>query len=169
MAVARAGEQLVLHAARTGRFASALRDGPVCVNVTLLDGVVLSRSAFHHSLNYRSVTVFGRAREVTDPGEQTALAEALVEQVMPGRSREVRAPDAIEWKATAVFVLALEECSAKARVGGPKEDEADLGLPVWAGHIPLRMVAGEPVPHESAVESAVPESVRGWRPSRGRK
>jgi nitroimidazol reductase NimA-like FMN-containing flavoprotein (pyridoxamine 5'-phosphate oxidase superfamily) len=151
---ARAGENLYLHGSTGSRL--GLRPGmPVCVTVTLLDGLVLARSAFHHSMNYRSVTVLGRTRPVTDPGEKEAALRAFVEHVVPGRSDEVRGGDGRELAATAVLAVPLEEVSAKVRTGPPKDDEEDYALPVWAGVLPLALVPGDPVP-DDRLDPAVP-------------
>jgi nitroimidazol reductase NimA-like FMN-containing flavoprotein (pyridoxamine 5'-phosphate oxidase superfamily) len=151
---ARAGENLYLHGSTGSRL--GLRPGmPVCVTVTLLDGLVLARSAFHHSMNYRSVTVLGRTRPVTDPGEKEAALRAFVEHVVPGRSDEVRGGDGRELAATAVLAVPLEEVSAKVRTGPPKDDEEDHALPVWAGVLPLALVPGDPVP-DDRLDPAVP-------------
>jgi len=118
----------------------------LCLAVTLLDGLVLARSAFHHSMNYRSAVVYGRARAVTDAGEKRRALDAIVDHVAPGRSREARPPTDAELRSTLVLALPLDEVSAKVRTGGPLDDEADLSRPVWAGVIPMRLVAGDPVP-----------------------
>jgi hypothetical protein len=114
----------------------------VCLTVTLLDGLVLARSAFHHSMNYRSVVVFGRATLVDDPAEKLATLRALSEHMIPGRWDDVREPNEQEMKQTTVLSLPLTEASAKVRTGPPLDDVEDYDLPVWAGVIPLRMVAG---------------------------
>jgi uncharacterized protein len=118
---------------------------PACLTVTLLDGLVLARSAFHHSMNYRSVVVLGTAQAVADPGEKRAALDAIVEHVAPGRLAEVRAPNENELRATLVLRLPVSEASAKIRSGPPKDDEEDYALPCWAGVLPLRLVPGEPV------------------------
>ena len=151
---ARAGETLYLHGSTGSR--PGLRPAmPVCVTVTLLDGLVLARSAFHHSMNYRSVTVLGRTRLVGDPGEKEAALRAFVEHVVPGRSDEVRGGDRRELAATAVLAVPIEEASAKVRTGPPKDDEEDYALPVWAGVLPLALVPGDPVP-DARLDPAVP-------------
>jgi nitroimidazol reductase NimA-like FMN-containing flavoprotein (pyridoxamine 5'-phosphate oxidase superfamily) len=159
---ARAGESLYLHGSTGSRL--GLRPGmPVCVTVTLLDGLVLARSAFHHSMNYRSVTVLGRTRPVTDPGEKEAALRAFVEHVVPGRSDEVRGGDGRELAATAVLAVPLEEVSAKVRTGPPKDDEEDHALPVWAGVLPLALVPGDPVPDDRLDPAVpVPPHVAAW-------
>jgi uncharacterized protein len=143
---ARVGDHLYVHGSAAGRTMRALATGaPVCVTVTLLDGLVLARSAFHHSMNYRSVVVLGRAVEVTDTQERLAAFEAIVEHALPGRWAEVRWPTAQELRATTVLRLPLDEASAKVRRGGPIDDEEDLALDCWAGVIPLRLTAEEPL------------------------
>jgi nitroimidazol reductase NimA-like FMN-containing flavoprotein (pyridoxamine 5'-phosphate oxidase superfamily) len=146
-AYARVGDVLYLHGARASRMLKALgAGGEVCVTVTLVDGLVLARSAFHHSINYRSVVVFGRAREVSDETEKRAAMHAFTEHVAPGRWAEVREPNESELGATTVVALPLAEASAKVRVGPPIDDEEDYARAVWAGVLPLKIVAGEPVP-----------------------
>lgn len=120
----------------------------LCFSVTLLDGLVLARSAFHHSVNYRSVVVFGKAKLVEDEQEKTEALKALTEHVVPGRWETVRPPNATELKQTMVLSIPLEEASAKIRAGGPIDDEEDSKLEVWAGVLPLKVAAGEPVPDE---------------------
>ena len=142
----RAGETLYLHGSTASRMLRNLADGVrVCVTVTLLDGLVLARFAYHHSMNYRSVVVLGAAEEVTDEGERLAAMRALVERVAPGRWAEIRPPNPQELKATTILRLALAECSAKIRTGPPIDDEEDLALPCWAGVIPLALTPGPPV------------------------
>jgi nitroimidazol reductase NimA-like FMN-containing flavoprotein (pyridoxamine 5'-phosphate oxidase superfamily) len=118
------------------------------VTVTLLDGLVLARSAFHHSMNYRSVMVLGTAVEVTDPAQKDAALTAIVEHVMRGRAAAVRPPTPLELKATSVLALPIEEASAKVRTGPPIDDEEDYALPIWAGVLPMSLVPGIPVPDE---------------------
>jgi nitroimidazol reductase NimA-like FMN-containing flavoprotein (pyridoxamine 5'-phosphate oxidase superfamily) len=160
---ARAGETLYLHGSSGSRL--GLRPGlPVCVTVTLLDGLVLARSAFHHSMNYRSVTVLGRTRPVTDPGEKDAALRALVEHIVPGRSGAVRAGNRRELAATVVLALPLEEVSAKLRAGPPVDEDEDYALPVWAGVLPLALVPGAPEPDPRLdPEVPTPAHVAGWR------
>lgn len=147
MAFARAGDRLILHAASSSRFCGLLASGAcLCVTATLLDGVVLARSAMHHSLNYRSVVVLGAAEELTEPEAKLAALARLVEHVVAGRSTACRPPNALELKATRVFALPLEEASIKRRSGGPLDDAEDLALPFWAGVIPLEQRGGAPVP-----------------------
>jgi nitroimidazol reductase NimA-like FMN-containing flavoprotein (pyridoxamine 5'-phosphate oxidase superfamily) len=159
----RVGETLYLHGSSGSRL--GLRPGlDVCVTVTLLDGIVLARSVFHHSFQYRSVMVLGRTRLVTDPAEKDAALGALVEHFMPGRSADARPGSRRELAATAVLAVPLEEVSAKVRTGDPKDEEDDYGLPVWAGILPLTLTPGEPVP-DSRLDPmiAVPPYVKEWR------
>jgi nitroimidazol reductase NimA-like FMN-containing flavoprotein (pyridoxamine 5'-phosphate oxidase superfamily) len=143
---ARAGDCLYIHGSQASRMLRALGEGiDVCVTVTLLDGLVLARSAFHHSMNYRSVVVFGKASVVEDKEEKLEALRALTEHIVPGRWAEVRWPSGSEMKATTVLSLPLAEASAKVRTGPPIDDEEDYEIPVWAGVIPLRVKAGEAI------------------------
>ena len=159
---ARIGETLYLHGSTGSRL--GLRPAmDVCVTVTLLDGIVLARSAFHHSMNYRSVMAIGRTKAITDPDEKEAALRALVEHIVPGRSDAVRGGDRRELAATAVLALPLAEVSAKVRTGPPIDDEPDYDLPIWAGVLPLRQVAEAPVPDDRLDPAlAVPAHVAGW-------
>ena len=145
---ARLGEELYVHGSAASRTLRALGGTlPVCITVTLLDGMVFARSMFEMSANYRSVVVMGEARAVTDPEEKLRALEAFSEQVLPGRWAQARTPTRKEVKATAVLALSLAEASAKVSGGGPDDGESeDAALDVWAGHVPIRLVAGEPVP-----------------------
>ena len=145
---ARVDDQLYIHGSAASRMLRAVRtEGvPACVTITLLDGLVLARSGFHHSMNYRSVTVLGQAVQVTDDDEKMAALEAVTEHVMKGRWADSRWPNKPEMKQTMVLRLPIDEASAKMRSGMPKDDEEDMGLPHWAGVVPLRMVAGTPMP-----------------------
>ncbi len=147
---ARIGEDVYVHGSSASRTLRALGGAlPACLTVTLLDGIVLARSVFEMSANYRSVVILGEATAVTAPDEKLAALEAFSEQVLPGRWAEARGPTRQELKATAVLKLPLTEASAKISAGGPDDGESeDAALPVWAGHVPLRLVAGEPVPCE---------------------
>jgi nitroimidazol reductase NimA-like FMN-containing flavoprotein (pyridoxamine 5'-phosphate oxidase superfamily) len=143
---ARCGERLYIHGSVASRMLRTLKGGmPLCVTATLLDGLVLARSAFHHSMNYRSVVVLGVAVEVSDPDEKREALNAIVEHVVPGRSTEARPPTPPELAATTVLRIALDEVSAKVRSGPPLDDEEDYGWPCWAGEIPLRLTALAPV------------------------
>jgi nitroimidazol reductase NimA-like FMN-containing flavoprotein (pyridoxamine 5'-phosphate oxidase superfamily) len=165
----RVGEVLYLHGSTGARaMRESLADGlDVCVTVTHLDGLVLARSAFHHSANYRCVVVHGRARLVTDPTEKDEALRHLVDAIVPGRSDHVRGPSRRELAATAVLRLDLDEVSYKSRAGAPGDDEEDLDLPWWAGVLPLRQsVPQTPVPApDLAPGIEVPAHVTGW--SRG--
>jgi nitroimidazol reductase NimA-like FMN-containing flavoprotein (pyridoxamine 5'-phosphate oxidase superfamily) len=144
---ARVGGEVYLHGSAASRMVRALGDGiAMCLTVTLLDGVVLARSAFHHSVNYRSVVLLGTARPVLDSEEKACALRAIVDHVLADRWQAARVPNEQELKATTVLALALSEASAKVRTGGPIDDEADYSLPVWAGHLPLTLVPGVPVP-----------------------
>ena len=143
---ARVDDKLYIHGSQASRMLRTLASGlDACVTVTLLDGLVLARSAFHHSMNYRSVVVFGTAKLVEDPEEKMSALVALSEHIIRGRWNDVREPTELEMKATTVLSLSLEEVSAKIRTGPPLDDEEDYGLPMWAGVVPLKLVAGEPV------------------------
>jgi len=163
-AYGRAGDELYLHGARASRMLKALAEGSdVCVTVTLVDGLVLARSAFHHSINYRSVVVFGRARVVETDEEKTRALQSFTEHVMPGRWEEVRWPTPEELAATLVLALPLSEASAKIRTGPPIDDEEDYALPVWAGVLPLRTSEGEPEPDPRLpAETPLPEYIAGF-------
>lgn len=150
---ARLGETLYLHGSTGGgpllaaKAATAAGTGlPVCVTVTLVDGLVLARAAMHHSVNFRSVVVLGDARVVEDPAEKLRALRCLLDHIRPGRADDCRAPDARELAATGVLALDLVEVSAKLRTGGPVDDPEDAALPHWAGVVPLGLTAGTPVP-----------------------
>jgi nitroimidazol reductase NimA-like FMN-containing flavoprotein (pyridoxamine 5'-phosphate oxidase superfamily) len=144
---ARVGDTVYFHGSAAGRAIRTLSAGaPACLTVTLLDGLVLARSAFHHSVNYRSVLVLGNARPVEGPAERLAALQAFTERLIPGRWAEVRPPNAKELKATRVLAMTLAECSAKIRTGPPLDEEQDYALGAWAGVIPLRTIAGAPTP-----------------------
>ena len=143
---ARVGDRLLIHGSQASRMLRTLEQGiDVCVTVTLLDGLVLARSAFNHSMNYRSVVVFGNARAVDDPEAKVEALRALSEHIIPGRWDDVRQPNERELQLTAVLSMSLAEASAKVRTGPPLDDEEDYELSVWAGLIPLRLVAGTPI------------------------
>jgi nitroimidazol reductase NimA-like FMN-containing flavoprotein (pyridoxamine 5'-phosphate oxidase superfamily) len=146
MAYGREGRTIYLHGATSSRLINHLRKGvPACITVTHLDGVVLARSAFHHSMNYRSVVVFGKAFEVSDEKKGQAL-EVISEQVLKGRWHTARKPNAKELKATSVVELTIEDASAKIRTGQPIDDKEDYQLPIWAGVIPMEQVYRDPIP-----------------------
>jgi nitroimidazol reductase NimA-like FMN-containing flavoprotein (pyridoxamine 5'-phosphate oxidase superfamily) len=168
----RSGDVLYLHGssgARLARLATASGGTPVSVTVTLVDGLVLARSEFHHSMNYRSVSVRGRAVLVTDPDERRRALAVVVEHVAAGRSGHARPPTAKELAATAVLRLPLTECVLKSRSGPPIDEDEDLGLPYWAGVLPVRSAFGppEPAPELAAAPggngTSVPEHVAAYR------
>lgn len=156
---ARVDNTLYIHGSAASRMLRALATGiDVCVTVTLIDGLVLARSAFHHSVNYRSVVVLGQARLVESNEEKMTALEAFTEQVVRGRWAEIRWPNEQELKATSVLALPLEEVSAKVRTGPPLDDEEDMNYPVWAGVLPLHLAASAPITApDLRVEIAPPE------------
>lgn len=162
---ARDGEVVYCHGSLGSRTMRALASGvPACLTVSLIDGLVLARSAMHHSANYRSVMLLGRARAIEDEGEKSRALEAVVEHIVPGRWRDVRPPSVKELAATAVLAIPIEEASAKVRTGGPLDDEEDYALEVWAGVIPLAASAGEPRPDERLLAGVTPPPyVRAYR------
>lgn len=168
---ARVEDTLYLHGSTGARGLRAAADGgvDVCVTATLTDGLVLARSAFHHSINYRTVVAHGTAVLVTETVEKTAALAALVEAVAPGRVEATRGPTAKELAATAVLRLQLVEVSLKVRTGGPDDDADDQDLPYWAGVLPLSTSPGRPEPAPDLSASIeVPDHVRGWARPTGR-
>jgi nitroimidazol reductase NimA-like FMN-containing flavoprotein (pyridoxamine 5'-phosphate oxidase superfamily) len=160
---ARVGDEVYVHGSAASRMLRGLRVGlDACLTVTLVDGLVLARSIFHHSVNYRSVVVLGRAVEVTDPDEKVRALEAFTARILPGRWADVRPPSRQELKATSILKLPLDEASAKIRTGPPKDEEADYALPVWAGVIPVALTAGEPVPDDGLAPGLEPPR---WSPA----
>ena len=161
----RIGDTLYLHGSSANRALRALRDGArACVTATLVDGLVLGRSAFHQSINFRCVILYGPAREVEDPREKRDALRAIVEHAIPGRWADTREPNAQEMLRTLVLAIPIEEASAKVRTGPPVDEEEDYALPCWAGVIPLRTQAGPPVADPRlAPENAVPEYARAYR------
>ncbi len=153
---ARRGCELIVHGSSASRMMRSLAgEIEVCVTVTLVDGLVLARSAFHHSMNYRSVVAFGTAKVIDDEAEKTEALRALTEHIVPGRWREIRPPTPKELKATTVLVLPLTDASAKIRTGDPVDDDEDYGLNVWAGVLPLAMRTSAPV-SDSKLNAAIP-------------
>lgn len=132
----------------------AATEAKVCISATLIDGLVLARSGFHHSVNYRSAVIFSRAENVTVRNELYLALETFTNKIQPGRWNDVRKPDEGEWKATMVLKFAIDEASAKVRAGDPKDDEADYNLPVWAGVVPLRLERQDPVA-DSRLENGI--------------
>jgi nitroimidazol reductase NimA-like FMN-containing flavoprotein (pyridoxamine 5'-phosphate oxidase superfamily) len=146
MAFGRVDDYVYLHGAAGNALLRAIAHGnDLCVAVTLTDGLVLARSAFHHSMNYRSVVIFGTGVQVDDVDEKRRAVDAIVDHVIAGRSADARPPTDAELRATLVVRIAISEASAKVRTGGPIDDAEDLALPIWGGHIPLRMVADSPI------------------------
>lgn len=147
MTYARIGDELFLHGAVASRWLSSFEDGrPVCVSVTILDGLVLAKSAFSHSMNYRSVVAFGEARVVSDPQKKSAVFKALLDHLVPGRWKDTRQPDNKETQATVVLSVPIEEASVKIRSGPPKDAAKDLDLPYWSGVIPLGLASSPAIP-----------------------
>jgi len=162
---ARIEDRLYIHGSVGGRMLKTLRQGiPVCVTVTLLDGLVLARSAFHHSMNYRSVLILGKAREVREEAEKRQAFSALVEHILAGRSEHTRGATDLELKATSVLCLPIEEASAKVRTGPPVDDEEDYALPHWAGVIPMVMQS-QPAQADPRLSAGIvmPASVERYR------
>ena len=161
---ARVDDRLYMHGAVANRMLKTLRTGvQACVTVTIVDGLVLARSAFHHSMNYRSVMIFGTATETTDLDEKRKAFEAIVEHVCAGRAKEVRAPDDNETKATLVMSLPIVEASAKVRTGSPVDAERDYSLPCWAGVLPLKVQPQAPIPDARlAKDTPVPTNIGSY-------
>ena len=161
---ARVGDVIYLHGSSASRMLRMIRRGQqVSLTTTLVDGIVLAKSQFHHSLNYRSAVVFGTAREVTDPDEKKLALKAIVEHLVAGRWEDSRPANELELKGTAVVAVDIEQASAKQRTGPPGDDDADLDLPHWTGVIPIGLAKGDLEPVD---ETPVPEHVRNWQPGR---
>jgi len=159
---ARSDAELYLHGSPLSRLLGGLAKAvPVCVTVTLLDGLVLARSAFHHSLNYRSVVVLGEGRAVRDRDEKRRALRTIVEHAVPGRSDDVRGPSEQELDATEVVAVAIREASAKIRTGPPLDSAEDRAIPAWAGQVPLSLSPGEPVPDDQCT-TALPSYLRSY-------
>jgi uncharacterized protein len=157
----RDGDKLYLHGSAASRMLRSLETGiPACVTVTHVDGLVLARSAFHHSMNYRSVVAFGTARKIEDPERKTHALQVVSDHLLAGRWDEVRRPTEKELKATAVLEFSIDEASAKVRTGPPMDDEEDYSLPVWAGVVPMALEVRMPLPDARLPEQIeVPEYV----------
>jgi nitroimidazol reductase NimA-like FMN-containing flavoprotein (pyridoxamine 5'-phosphate oxidase superfamily) len=163
MAYGRDADRLFLHGSVANRMLRALDEGvPVCITFTLLDGLVVSRSHFHHSMNYRSVVVVGTARPVRDPELAEQALRCIVDHVVPGRSVEARPPTGLELRQTLVLEVPIEQASAKVRTGGPAEETDDLALDVWGGVLPVTTTFGAPEPDGEGVDVPVPASVRAY-------
>jgi uncharacterized protein len=161
---ARVEDNLIVHGSQASRMLRALGQGiDVCVTVTLIDGLVLARSAFHHSMNYRSVMILGRAKVIDDRAEKLQALFALSEHMIPGRWQDVREPSEEELRQTTVLSLPIEEGSAKIRTGPPLDDEEDYELPMWAGVIPLKLAAAQPVADPRLpAQTPIPEYARRY-------
>jgi nitroimidazol reductase NimA-like FMN-containing flavoprotein (pyridoxamine 5'-phosphate oxidase superfamily) len=168
MTYARLGDDLVLHGAVASRWLSSFKEGlPVSVCVTLLDGLVMAQSAFSHSMNYRSVVVFGVATLVNDKAQKQAAFKALLDHLVPGRWEDSRQPDSKETDATTVLTLPVSEASVKVRSGPPKDAAKDLQLPYWTGVIPLQLKAGEAIPDPVMTgEREIPGYISNYDPGR---
>lgn len=164
-AYARVDDLVYLHGAPANHALRTIGDGAaVSLAVTLVDGLVLARSGFHHSINYRSVVLYGHAHEVRDEDEKRRALDAVVEHIVPGRTADARGPNASELRATRVVRVTVDEVSAKVRAGGPIDDPEDVEAGgVWAGHIPLTMVAGSPVPDGEDHAMPIPEYASDYR------
>jgi uncharacterized protein len=161
----RNGGTLYLHGSAASRMLKQLDTGiAACVNVAIVDGLVLARSGFHSSINYRSVAAFGTAKKIADSAAKTAALRTISEHVLASRWNEIRPPTETELKATAVLEFSIEEASAKIRTGSPLDDEEDYALPVWAGVLPLRVTAAEPIADSRLANgTAIPEYIRQYR------
>ena len=165
---ARQGERLLLHGSPASRLLRTARDGvDLCATITLSDALVLARSGFHHSMNYRSVVVLGRATEVIDHDEKVEALDRFVEHAVPGRTARIRAATTQEVKGTLVLSVPLDDCSMKVRSGPPIDDETDMDSDTWAGLIPLYQGVGIAIPDEATGDATVPGHVAFW--SRGRR
>ena len=168
MAYARVGARLYLHGAPGNRTLRLLASGaPACLTVTLLDGLVLARAAFHHSMNYRCVMLFGHGRAVEDEDEKRTASAALLEHMARGRSGDARPPSDAELRSTLVVSFPVVEGSAKVRTGGPIDEDDDLARPIWAGVVPFRFVAGDPVPEGGLPEGTATPPYASRYPPRG--
>lgn len=156
-AYGRSGDRIYLHGSAASRMLRSLSGGiPVCISVAIVDAMVLARSAFHHSMNYRSVVIFGEAKLVEEDADKNEALRIISEHLVPGRWADVRQPNAKELKATRVLSVDLVEVSAKIRTGGPLDDFADTSFPVWAGLIPLELKAGAPETHSQLQGAGTP-------------
>lgn len=160
----RDGERLYLHGSAASRMLRELETGvAACVTVTLVDGLVLARSAFDHSMNYRSIVAFGTARKVLDGAQKVKSLRVISEHLIAGRWADVRGPNEKELKTTTVLEFSIEEASSKVRSGPPLDDESDYGMPVWAGVLPLEIRSRRPIPDDKLVEGVtLPDYVRGY-------
>jgi nitroimidazol reductase NimA-like FMN-containing flavoprotein (pyridoxamine 5'-phosphate oxidase superfamily) len=167
MVYGRDGDRLLLHGSVATRLTRSLAEGaPVCVTVTLIDGLVVARSQFHHSMNYRSVVIVGDARRTTDEADAARFLEAVVDQVIPGRTAEARPGNRLEHRKTSVIEVPIETASVKVRTGPPIDDDEDVAAGAWGGVLPIGVAVGTPVPDEFSDGHDVPASVARFR--RGR-
>ena len=168
MTYGREGDRLYIHGSSVSRLTKTLKQGvDICFTVTLLDALVVARSLFHHSMNYRSVVLFGKAKLVESEAEKMAALKAFTEHAIPGRWSEARIPNSQELQATTVLAFDIEEGSAKVRTGPPSDDAEDYALPIWAGELPLSMTVGDPIPDPKLDKAiALSESVMNYK--RGR-
>lgn len=164
MAYGREGDRLYLHGSSVSRLLKTLEKGiDICLTVTLLDGLVIARSLFHHSMNYRSVVLFGKATLVESEAEKMSALQAFTKQMIPKRWEEARIPNTQELKATTVLALPIEEGSAKVRTGAPSDDAEDYALPIWAGELPLKITPGNLIPDSKlSPKIAVPDSIANY-------
>ena len=162
---ARVNDTLYIHGSAASRMLRTIAGGvQVCVTVTLVDGIVMARSGFHSSMNYRSVVILGKATQVEGRDQKLKALAAFSEQVMPGRWKDLRDTTDAELKGTLVLELPLKEVSAKVRTGPPKDDEADYSLPLWAGVVPLKLTAGTPIPDPRLPKGVeAPEYARAYK------
>jgi nitroimidazol reductase NimA-like FMN-containing flavoprotein (pyridoxamine 5'-phosphate oxidase superfamily) len=160
----RLGDTVYVHGSVASRMLRSLGKGaPACLTVTLLDGLVVARTGFHSSMNYRSVMLLGHPRKVEDPQERLRALDVVVDHVLPGRAAEMRRPSELELRQTVVLALPITEGSAKVRTGGPKDDPEDVDGDAWAGVLPLSLVPGEPVAADDLRPGIpVPPTVTGW-------
>jgi uncharacterized protein len=165
---AREADRVLIHGSTASRMLRAVRGGiPICLTVTLIDGLVLARSAYHHSMNYRSVVILGTAVEIVERAAKVAAMRTIVEHIVPGRWNDVRQPSEAEIRATTVLAMPTDEASAKVRVGPPLDDEEDYRLNVWAGVVPLSLDAHAPIADERLpVGMPVPSYARFYRRSK---
>jgi nitroimidazol reductase NimA-like FMN-containing flavoprotein (pyridoxamine 5'-phosphate oxidase superfamily) len=167
-AFGRKDDYIFIHGSKNSRMLNSIKTGEdVCISVILADGLVLARSAFHHSVNYRSVIIFSKGIEIIEPDKKTEALKVILEHIMPGRWDDVRCPNQKELNATSVFSFKLDEASAKIRTGPPIDDEEDLDLNVWAGILPLKVVPNEPVKDEGLNKGILtPDYIINYKKSR---
>jgi len=158
-------DKIFFHGSVGSRMLIHIKKGSgICLTVTNVDGIVLARSAFHHSINYRSVVIIGKTEEITDPAEKTNALKVITEHIIPGRWSDVRKPNEKELKQTSVFSMKIDEASAKVRVGGPVDEEDDMNLNVWAGVLPLKIIPGNPVRDSVLKENIyLPDYIKNYK------